>query len=116
MPVTNEEINEAIRSLIKPESSGWECAKCGEINIPWTHVSYEETHDACGGTCIVKDEPNYAESLDACAGFERTLDRIQRREYVRGLYAITANDFEAHCATSLVRCEAYLRMKGLWNE
>ena len=58
----------------------------------------------------------YAESLDACAEFERTLDRIRRREYVRQLYHITENDFGALCATPAQRCEAFLCMKGMWKE
>jgi hypothetical protein len=70
-----------------------------------------------GGKMVnIDNPPDCHGSLDACAEFERTLDRIQRREYVRQLYHITENDFGAHCATAAQRCEAYLRMKELWNE
>lgn len=38
----------------------WLCTKCGKRGMPGTHVTYEETHDGCGGVCQsvpIKPEP-----------------------------------------------------------
>lgn len=68
--------------------------------------------------------PNYCNSLDACADFERTLGAAQHWQFRQALWHITeAKDGEVngeehnrrYCsATALQRCEAYLRVKGLW--
>ena len=99
--MTNKEINDAVfRSL------GWSIVE----DSPYKGCNWNR------GAAYTAKPPNYAESLDACAEFERTLDRIQRREYVRQLYDITENDFGAHCATPAQRCEAFLRVKGKWRD
>ena len=102
---------------------------CGWRLIHGDFVSWGKVNERVGGKTIAwrnpqgvcyepswQHLPNYYASLDACAEFERTLDKIQRREYVRQLYHITENDFGAHCATPEQRCEAFLRIKGLWVE
>jgi hypothetical protein len=33
-----------------PKSSAWYCEKCGQ-EVDDTNVTYEETHDGCGGAC-----------------------------------------------------------------
>lgn len=74
--------------------------------------------------------PNYAESLDACRGFESTFDPNDSSEYavqLRRIVTWNAKDIEKHpdtgyvpdgryyCATPIERCEAFLRMKGQWE-
>ena len=39
-----------IQSVVKP-SCGWTCEKCGET-VNGLEVTFEETHDGCGGNCI----------------------------------------------------------------
>ena len=58
----------------------------------------------------------YANSLDACAEFERTLELRDLADYSYKLMDITNTTYEAITATARQRCEAYLRMKGIWNE
>ena len=58
----------------------------------------------------------YAESLDACAGLEKTLELRELADYSYKLMDITNTTYEAITASASQRCEAYLRMKGLWNE
>ncbi len=96
-----EEINKAIfRSL------GWSIVE----DSPYKGCSWNK------GAAYTSKPPNYAESLDACAEFERTLTPRELAEYSYGLMDITRTTYEAITATAAQRCEAYLRMKGLWNE
>lgn len=99
-----EEINRPIA-----EACGWSVVHL--VGDTYFGLSPDEKNES-----YTEEIPNYHGSLDACAEFERTLDRIDRREYVRQLYHITENDFGAHCATPPQRCEAFLRVKGLWKE
>lgn len=62
--------------------------------------------------------PNYPESLDACAEFEKTLTTEQRHDYVRALRHITEAwdampEFTTTFATARQRCLAYLKTKGI---
>lgn len=71
--------------------------------------------------------PNYPFDLNACAEFEKTLYPDRAEHYYNTLRAVITNNeyhgvmegyngwFMLH-ATALQRCEAYLRVKGLWEE
>lgn len=68
----------------------------------------------------------YTRSLDACAEFEKTItSESDKNHYVNLLNQIydefgelsnVCSDFMLATATAVQRCEAYLRMKGLWSE
>jgi len=69
--------------------------------------------------------PNYAESLDACAEFERTLTDDGQLRFAVSLAKICADDFWEHKthwspnpihAKPAQRAEAFLKIKGLWME
>lgn len=78
--------------------------------------------------------PNYPASLDACAEFEKTIQQAGLEDkYIYELLkvcfvqrgTITIEDYENGVgwdheewffATALQRCEAYLRVKGKWEE
>lgn len=66
--------------------------------------------------------PNYPFDLNACAEMEMALnwDEQLSTEADRYRYELTkvcGNDRDLiHVATALQRCEAYLRVKGLWEE
>jgi hypothetical protein len=73
-------------------------------------------------TCV--ETPNYPESLDACAQFEKTLTLDESWEYAKLLmdYKQSANGFplasksevfNLQKATPIERCIAYLKTKGL---
>lgn len=59
--------------------------------------------------------PNYPASLDACAEFEKTLTEEEYQQF--GLELLKLNHTQrVLSATTLQRCEAYLRVKGKWVE
>jgi len=55
--------------------------------------------------------PNYPESLDACAGFEKT-NWSNHKAYLRNLIDICQTPEDAITANPLQRCLAYLKTKG----
>jgi len=61
--------------------------------------------------------PNYPFDLNACAEFEAELFKceILWKKYRDLIYAFETHNDTAF-ATALQRCEAYLRVKGLWEE
>lgn len=69
--------------------------------------------------------PNFSASLDACAIFERTLfQTMQGQKYARTVMQTSdaadpwndsADWLRLITATPRQRCEAFLRMKGLWK-
>ena len=107
--MTNKEINERIAKLC-----GW---------IPTTD----------GGICWDSDGnaiityPNYAESLDACRDFEELIKNSTEydiRDYIINLEDASKargsgwdwRSFQLTTATPRQRCEAFLRLKGQWDE
>ena len=71
--------------------------------------------------------PNYAESLDACREFEGTIGRLSLEYYAENLAvavwgSAVGNTLSYLGASQLItatprqRCEAFLRMKGQWDE
>ena len=92
----NEEINIAIA-----ESLGWKT-----IEGIWVGPKNWKGEEV----------PKYAESLDACAEFERTLELRDLADYSYKLMDITNTTYEAITATARQRCEAYLRVKGNWRD
>ena len=99
-----EEINNAIAE------------KCG----------YSEEEIEFGYTLSQMSEPlpDYYNSLDDCAEFERTLDVRRFRIYGQHLARTCqykgddtwSDERKLICATAPQRCEAFLRMHNLWKE
>lgn len=65
----------------------------------------------------LSDLPNYPESLDACAEFEKTLTECERRAYFFHLFGTQRLEdgdlWKAVAATPRQRCLAYLKTKGI---
>lgn len=115
--MSDQEINEAIANA-----------------VGWTDVraNYQDTGRILGrppdarpdGLTMHREVPNFTNSLDACASFERTLEARHFNSYVNniaeqydaeGYMSPEQSDFALCTATPLQRCEAFLRMKGLWK-
>lgn len=74
--------------------------------------------------------PNYPASLDVCAEFEKTLSPSEYSNYATKLYWMIVPKDERYpdhfitfsivailmAVTPIQRCEAYLRVKGKWEE
>lgn len=68
--------------------------------------------------------PDYPNDLNACHEFEETVGGEDWNQYERHLRAITLRDSQEGTgldrrlilAAARQRCEAFLRMKGLWKE
>lgn len=64
--------------------------------------------------------PDYLNDLNPCAEMEKTLDAVQLEEYRRQLACFFTDHpddgirFAIH-ATAAQRCEAFLKVKGLWE-
>lgn len=124
---------EKIRILIARGVTGFEhCYKdgcfyrvfpfSGECPQPFNHV------DGRLGWLVRVKIPNYCADLNACADFERTLNSTELTLYHGRIPEIVLRDWRAspvdqprgfsypQSATALQRCEAYLRVKGLWVE
>lgn len=107
--MTNQEINERVAKLC-----GWTI----KTNTGLFFDSSDKPHISL---------PNYAESLDACRAFEELIKNST--EYYMRDYIINLEDaskargsgwdwrsFQLTTATPLERCEAFLRLKGQWDE
>ncbi len=109
--MTNKEINVAIA-----EHLGWQrYADAADGGECWhkTHEGYR------------KNPPNYAGDLNACAQFEESLVRTDKRTlYLDHLYAIVCGDraqkwereWFTVAAKAHQRCEAFLRAIGKWRD
>ena len=117
----NTMTNDEIRIRIKiAESLGW---KCGCLDWSGYHVvDPQGVKRGWAGLEAVANEalPNYPESLDACAEFERTLALEEQSRYTLNLWErligephIFKDSFKFVTATPLQRCLAYLKTKGL---
>ena len=77
------------------------------------HHSYE---------CCGRSFPDYPNDLNACVEFEKTLTNDEQPQYFRELCPdewkwIDHNALPLLCfATARQRCEAFLRVKGLWKD
>lgn len=96
----------------KLKLSNLSCFPTDEIITQW--------NDHCKGA---GDIPNYPEDLNACAEMERTLTIEESRKYEEVLEVVVNEAFirnescfvfPAWHATALQRCEAFLKVKGLW--
>jgi hypothetical protein len=110
--MTPQQINEAIA-----KSLGWTDVKDG-FGI---ETRYKGTPSETRVTVPIH---RYTSDLNACADMERGIDG---EDYLRELEDIINRDhplrrglgvtmFLLTTATALQRCEAYLRVKGLWKE
>jgi hypothetical protein len=118
--------NEHIRIKVA-EACGWKQIPKGKFYSGKWHA---------GDMWDFKDlPPDFPNDLDACAEMEKTLLNAERRVYIRHLNEIhplkpfkfidmELKDFVdvemdiymLVSATALQRCEAFLRVKGLWEE
>jgi hypothetical protein len=61
-----------------------------------------------------RELPNYPESLDACAEFEKLLTSKEMRQYACLLADSALKKGHTMFSTPLQRCEVFLRLKGKW--
>jgi len=123
--VTNQEINERVAKLC-----GWVASvETIEHNIGYQWTENRKVWSFPGRGRHLRPT-NYAESLDACRSFERTLDTTESTEYavhLRRIVTRNTTDADKHpdtgyvpdgryyCAAPIERCEAFLRLKGQWE-
>lgn len=103
-------------------------AEClGYVKAPGKEIAWKHPSDLWRNP--VYDLPNFTTSLDACAEFERTLNHDDEwrnylgylKQLVKGCtqlpHLMSMEDLQ-RCwnATPLQRCEAYLRVKGKWQD
>ena len=124
--VTPEEINKAIA-----EACGWKLIK-GDF-VSWGKVAEREggkttawrnPQGICYEPCL-QHIPNYHGDLNACHEMERTLtDQSAQVSYCDTLFRVIhktrvvgtgVGEFDKITATAPQRCEAFLRVKGLWK-
>lgn len=100
---------EAIRIAVA-KAMGWT-----EIG-PCTCLASPKGRDPANG--IVHHIPNYLESLDACAEFEKTLKPEEWGDYC-GHINSASEKIAMHVALCFAappeRCPAFLKVKGLWE-
>lgn len=102
--MTPQEINIAIA-----QECGWKVSDQWTWNGRPLYVKYGET--------FPRDEPPcYNRSTAACLDFESALNPADSRRYWYTLVAICKPTNEFWNATARQRCEAFLRVKGLWRE
>ncbi len=109
----------------------------------WTSYPHEpkKCFNPDGLSCYWSDAPDFLNDLNACAQFEATLTEREGFDYVWILAQLCnpnefAEDqsirsrsscdswleepiheaFKTACAKPAMRCEAFLRVKGLWEE
>ena len=109
--VTNDQIRIAVAELC-----GWKKISCDCEGQLWGFFP---------GNSYESEVPNYPESLDACAEFEKAITtETDMGYYTENLapktgYAFPQTDsdlFKFATATPLQRCEAFLRLHGRWIE
>ncbi len=94
---------EEIRSAVA-EACGWldvrpaDCVKGQVSGIPPKHISEFQLRDWV---------PNYPSDLNACAEMEKMLSEDEMSLYIKKICSV---------ADAYERCEAFLRVKGLWKE
>lgn len=92
------------------ESLGWlKCERLGR----------EVYYDPTGGHVLPHELPNYYADLNACHEMEEKLTEKEEAGYFLELQKIIVPPYLKHFApciraTAPQRCEAYLRVKGLW--
>ena len=128
--MTNKEINERIAALTgfhntvglmkrglwyRPEACGYTNCECEAGRFTLEEAKKHEYLLDEPVTIHRFKTPNYAESLDACRSFETEYTLGEQEEVFDMLY----DEFGirgACFATPLQRCEAFLRLKGQWDE
>ena len=112
--MTPESVNQAIA-----ESLGWRQSPIGDTR----KLGWVNPEDRAQVSRPAHELPNFFSSLDACASFEKTLNRLDQLQYetmlkqaVQGVSDFPPIDFELITATAPQRCEAFLKVRGLWEE
>ena len=139
--MTPESINQAIAKSIGLLGHKWRIDKQSEVCVGGDPADLK-CEDCCMfqsedsyNECPLASYPNFFGSLDACAEFEKTilptlwsdytmeLRRIVQRDCNTPLHYIPEcersqhiADFWFYCVTAPQRCEAFLRVRGLWKE
>lgn len=104
------------------ESLGWKWKETRRHHFGAVEPIREWTNPSGDNQGIHPQIPNYPEDLNACAEMEKTLDidpdnaDSPRYAYARALYNVCADKTQPFRATAAQRCEAFLRVKGLWKE
>lgn len=130
--MTPEQINAAIAKAIGMEP-WWKCPVHGEVSDDRVEISYEGNRKCpwCGELLWRMGEESFYFSLDAMVTAEKTLTHEEQILYSRALFRLTA---QTECevagmiislprqywfvatATAAQRTEAFLRVKGLWED
>jgi len=98
--MTNQQINERIAKLC-----GWEKTEKG-----WWTKRDEDYHP---------EPPQYTSSRDACIEFELFTTNAELNAYGDALIDVIKCDIDSYypiVSAARDRCEAFLRMKGQWDE
>jgi len=110
--MTNQQINECIAKLC-----GWtskeETIERVSAGYDWTETYTTWSHPGRGRHL---KPPNYSGSLDCCREFEKFSSSDDWNAYFEQLIWVCERDeTEPMIALASQRCEAFLRVKGLWT-
>lgn len=117
MNLTDEEIRIKVAESLPVKEAHWWCPRCGEVHA--NQVTFTEHHgiDSCMERVTWVESPNYPESLDACAEFEKDAPREYWRKLSASVEPVDSSPIGLAIAvakaTARQRCLAYLRMKGI---
>ena len=109
----------------RPGGNGYTAVESDAWKLPYSEAVKHVSTNADVPVTIQPCTPlNFTDSLDACRLFEEKInpnDEIgymeELSQYVEYFDPLTHTDlFKIATATPLQRCEAYLRMKGIWRE
>ncbi len=127
--MSSSQINQTIAEILGWAKIETSIAPDGESMVCGVKPNYPDYSNPAKYTI-----PNYHSDLNACAEFERTLSPAERCVYAETLCAITEGEIvdwgyyegeasiewfqiaELITATAPQRCEAFLRLKGKWND
>ena len=102
--------------LISPEGK----MKCGIEIWHETHYGTESNYEPFEGELVnylnISDVPDYLNDLNACHEAEKVLTDEQTSAYITTLCLEVQPEPMLHHATAPQRCEAFLRVMGLWEE
>lgn len=94
------------------ECLGW---KLSPPNQSWPNPYWTDPKDNVLKT--FEELPNYPDSLDACAEFEKTLTDEELDRYARELvFLMKTGEPRVFMSPPLRRSIGYLRVKGKWTE
>ena len=140
--MTNQEINERIAAITgfhdkvglkkrglwyRPEACGYTNCECEAGRFTLEEAKKREYLLYEPVTIHRFKTPNYAESLDACKEFEGAIGKQALEYYAENLAVAVWGSAIGNTmsylgvaqlitATPLQRCEAFLRLKGQWDE